>query len=88
MNTDELSKSGRVVIPDSLGITIGLQDRVGLDNLVLKRSLLLLSLLDLLGRAGANEGKVGDDLLGILGLSGSRFSSNQNGLILTLYKLQ
>ena len=85
MDTDELSESGGVVIPDSLGIAVSLQDGVGLDNLVLKRSLLLLSLLDLLGTAtGAHEGEVGDDLLGVLSLSGSRLTSNQNGLILRL----
>ena len=33
---------------------------------------------------GADEGKVGDDLLGVLGLPGPGLASNQNGLILTL----
>ena len=83
-NTDELSEPGRVVVPHSLGIAVGLKDGVGLDDLVLKRSLLLLSLLDLLGAAGTDKGEVGDDLLGVLSLSGSRLSGNQNGLILTL----
>merc|ERR1719150_3644979 len=32
MDTDEFTKTGRVVISDSLGITPGLQDRVGGNN--------------------------------------------------------
>ena len=40
MDTDEFTKSGRVVIPGSLGITIGLQNGVGGNNLVLKGHLL------------------------------------------------
>merc|ERR1719232_1000479 len=83
-DTDELTESGRVVISDSLGITVGFEDGVGLDNLVLKGGLFLLTLLHLLGtRAGSNEGKVGDDLLGVLSLSSSRLTSNQDGLIFT-----
>ena len=83
-NTDELSEPGGVVVPHSLGIAVGLKDGVGLDDLVLKRSLLFLSLLHLLRAARADKGEVGDDLLGVLSLSGSRLSGNQNGLILTL----
>merc|ERR1719232_175482 len=44
MDTDEFTKTGRVVISDSLGITPSLQDRVGCNNLVLERSLSLLPL--------------------------------------------
>merc|ERR1719471_2697310 len=69
---------GRVVISDSLGITPGLQDRVGGNNLVLKRSLSLLPL-----ARGADGGKVGDDLLGVLSLSGTRLTSNKDGLVAT-----
>merc|ERR1719336_3181258 len=76
MDTDEFTKTGRVVISDSLGITPGLQDRVGGNNLVLKRSL---SLLPLARRA--DGGKVGDDLLGVLSLSSTRLTSNQDGLV-------
>merc|ERR1712045_366639 len=76
MDTDELSESGRVVIPDSLGITPSLEHRVGGHNLVLKGGL---SLLPLAG--GADSGEVGNDLLGVLGLSGTRLSSDKNGLV-------
>merc|ERR1711963_30828 len=78
MDTDEFTKTGRVIISDSLGITPGLQDRVGGNNLVLKRSLSLLPL-----ARGADGGKVGDDLLGVLSLSSTRLSSNQDGLVVT-----
>ena len=40
MNTDEFTKSGRVVIPGSLGIALGFQNWVGGNNLVLKGHLL------------------------------------------------
>ena len=85
-DTDELSKPGGVVVPHSLGVTEGLHDGVGLDDLVLQRGLLFLSLLQLLDGAGADEGEVGDDLLGVLSLPGPGLASNQDGLILTLWK--
>merc|ERR1712015_531015 len=78
VNTDELSESGGVVVPDGLGVPPGLKDGVGLDDLVLKGGL---SLLPLAG--GADGGEVGDDLLGVLGLSGTRLSSNEDGLVVT-----
>ena len=52
-DTDELTKPGGVVIPHSLGITPSFQDRVGLDNLVLKTRLAFLLL-----ASGTNGGKV------------------------------
>ena len=66
VDTDELSESGGVVVPHSLGVAPGLKDRVSLDNLVLKGGLSLLPL-----PGGADGGKVGDDLLRVLSLSGS-----------------
>ena len=83
-DTDELSKPGGVVIPHGLGVAVGLQDGVGLDDLVLQRGFLLLAFLHLLASAGTDEGEVGDDLLGVLGLPGPGLASNQNGLILGL----
>merc|ERR1719323_2947555 len=76
VDTDELTETGRVVISDSLGITPGLKDRVGGNNLLLKGGL---SLLPLARRA--DGGEVGNDLLGVLSLSGSRLSSNKDGLV-------
>ena len=78
VDTDELSESGGVVVPHGLRVTPGLEDRVGLDDLVLKRGL---SLLPLAG--GANSRKIGNDFLGILGLPGARLASDQDGLVLT-----
>merc|ERR1719295_395249 len=76
VDTDELSESGGVVVPHGLGVAPGLKDGVGLDDLVLKGGL---SLLPLAGRA--DGGKVGNDLLGVLGLSSTGLSSNQDGLV-------
>merc|ERR1711971_1173644 len=78
-DTDEFTKSRGVVIPQGLGITPGLQDRVGLDNLVLKTNLALLLL-----ASGTNGGKVRDDLLGVLSLAGTRLTSNENRLVLAI----
>merc|ERR1719414_1766720 len=76
VDTDKLTKTGRVVISDSLGITPGLQDRVGGNNLILKGSLSFLPL-----SRRADGGKVGNDLLGVLSLSSTRLSSNKDGLV-------
>merc|ERR1719210_2405328 len=76
VDTDEFTETGGVVIPHSLGVTPGLQDGVGGHNLVLKGGLTLLPL-----AGGADGGKVGNDLLGVLGLSSTGLSSNQDGLV-------
>ena len=82
VDTDEFTKTGGVVIPGSLGISVGLQNGIGGHNLVFKRNLFL----NLLGSTTSSDhGKIGDDLLGVLGLPGTRLASNQNGLILTLW---
>merc|ERR1719430_2020275 len=80
VDTDELSEPGGVVVPHSLGVTVGLKDGVGGHNLVLKGDLLDI----LLGTAGGSghHGKVGDHLLGVLGLAGTRLSSDQHGVVL------
>merc|ERR1712036_172829 len=76
-DTDEFTKTRGVVIPHSLGITPGLKYRVGLDNLVLKTRFAFLLL-----ASGTNASKVGDDLLGVLSLSSTRLTSNENRLVL------
>merc|ERR1712079_298604 len=76
VDTDEFTKSGGVVVSHSLGVAPGLQYRVGLDNLVLKGGLALL----LLAR-GADGGKVGDDLLGVLSLAGAGLTGDKDGLV-------
>ena len=72
VDADELAKPGAVVVPGRLGVAKGLQDGIGLDNLVFKRGLLGRFLLFL---PGSHHGKVGDDLLGVLGLASSGFSA-------------
>ena len=69
VDSDELSEPGRVVVSHGLGVAPSLKDRVGLDDLVLKGGLAFLPL-----SGGADGGKVRDDLLGVLRLSGSRLS--------------
>ena len=76
VNPDELSKTGGVVVPHSLGVAPSLEDGVGLDDLVLKGGLALLPL-----ARGADGGKVGNDLLGVLSLSGSRLSGDEDRLV-------
>ena len=83
-NTDEFSEAGGVVVPNGLGVAVRLQDWVGLHHLVLQGGLLLLPLLQLLASVGADEGEVGDDLLGVLGLSSTGLTSDQDRLVLRL----
>merc|ERR1712142_279294 len=76
-DTDEFTKTRRVVIPHGLSITPGLKYRVGLDNFVLKTRLTFLLL-----ASSANASKVGDNLLGVLSLASTRLTSNENRLVL------
>merc|ERR1719195_2183612 len=79
LDTDEFTKTGGIVIPGSLGISVGLQNGVGGHNLVLKGDLLL----NLLGAStSCNHGKIGDDLLGVLSLSSTGLSCDQHGVVL------
>jgi hypothetical protein len=79
MDTDELTETGRVVITGCLGVSERLKDGIGLDDLVFKGYFL--------GGGFAGSGdvsEVGNNLLGVLSFSGSRLSSNQDGLILMI----
>merc|ERR1719193_454673 len=76
VDTNELSEPGRVVVPHGLGIAPSLKHGVSLDDLVLKGGLTLLPL-----SGGADGGEVGDDLLGVLSLSGTRLSGDKDGLV-------
>ena len=84
VDPDELSKPGRVVIPDGFGIAIGFENWVGVDNPVLQIGFLLLwrvAILLLLSLASSKDGKVSDDLLGVLGLSGTRLTGDLEGQV-------
>ena len=79
VDPDELSKPGRVVIPDGFGIAIGFENWVGVDNPVLQIGFLLfwrLAVLLLLPLRSSKDGKVSDNLLGVFGFSGTRLSSD------------
>ena len=82
VDPDEFSKPGRVVVPDGFGIAIGFENWVGVDNSVLQIGFFFLwrvAILLLLSLASSKDGKVSDDLLGVLGLSGPRLSSDLEG---------
>ena len=72
----------RVIVTDGLGVTEGLKYGVSLDDLIFQRALLL-GVLVLLARS-ANGGEVRNDLLGVLSLSGTRFTGNQHRLVLVV----
>merc|ERR1712198_86365 len=87
VDTDELTKAGRVVVTHGLGVTVSLQGRVGLDDLLLKGAGVgALGSLGLGGLGiGAVEGKVLQHLLRVLGLSGTGLAGNQGRLVLVLH---
>jgi len=73
LNFDELSESRRVVVSDGLGVSEGFENRVGLKDLVLEFS-------NTTG-SSSDVSEVLNDLLGVLSLSGSGFSRNQDRLV-------
>ena len=80
-NPNKLSKAGGIIVSDCLGISKGFHDRIGLNNLIFKGCLFLVTFLDLFNYVRANKSKVSNDFLGILSFACSRFTGNQNGLI-------
>merc|ERR1719282_444588 len=92
VDTNELTKSGRVVVSDSLCIAISFQWRVGLDNLLLKRtSIFTLRCFGLGGlRICAVQSVILQHLFGVLSFASARLASNQRRLMLVLHfeKLQ
>merc|ERR1719193_200291 len=87
MDTDELTEAGGVVVSDGFGVTVGLQGRVGLDNLLLEGTGVgALGSLRLGGLGiGAVQGKVLQHLLGVLSLAGTRLSGNERRLMFVLH---
>mmetsp|Transcript_5900 Transcript_5900/g.17761 ORF Transcript_5900/g.17761 Transcript_5900/m.17761 type:complete len:204 (-) Transcript_5900:553-1164(-) len=75
-----LSEPGRVVVPHRLGVSKGLQDRVGLQDLLLHRLLPALLLL----RVTPHEGQVVHDQLARLRLSRPTLPADENGLALVV----
>merc|ERR1711936_106993 len=87
VDTDELTEARGVVVSDGLGVTVGLQGRVGLDNLLLEGTGILALGCLLLGSLGIGtvQGVVLQHLLCVLGLTGSRLTSNERRLMLALH---
>ena len=78
-------KSGRVIITDCLGISIRFQNGIGLNNPVFKIGFFLFwARIFLWLLTSTKNGKIGDDFLGILSFSSSRFTSNQHWLIFSI----
>ena len=66
----------RVVVTGGLGITIGLQDWIGRDNLIFQTWFVwVFDLALLLANAGSDEGKVLNDLFGVFGFTGTRLTT-------------
>jgi hypothetical protein len=74
----------RVVVTGGLGVTVGLQHWIGRDDLILERALVLAGFGG--GGGGSDEGKVLDDLLGVLSLTGTRLTTVY--IIFIIYKLK
>ena len=66
-------KSGAVVVPDCLGVAEGLEDRVGLDDLVLQGGLPLHGL-----ARGAHHGEIADHLFGVFSLAGAGLTTTRH----------
>jgi hypothetical protein len=75
LDLDELTETRRVVIADSASVTEGLKHGVSLKQLLLELTDLALT---------GDNGEVLDNLLGVLGLTGTGLTSDQHGLVLVL----
>jgi len=78
LDLNELTETRTVVVTESLCVGERFQNRVGLDDLSLEQAL------SAVGSTTGDGSEVLDDLLGVLGLSGTGLSSDQNRLILSL----
>ena len=78
--TDELSEPGGVVVPRSLGVTVGLQGGVGGHDLVFQGHLLCV-LLCSAASSGGHHGQVSNHILGVISLSGSRVWSLESDIL-------
>ena len=72
----ETYETRRVVVTGGLGITIGLQDWIGRDDLILQTWFVwIFNLALLFADTSSNKGKVLDDLLGVFGFTGTRLTT-------------
>jgi len=85
VNTNEFTEARRVVVTRGLGVTIRFQDGICRDDLIFQTWFVrVLHFALLLANAGSDKGKVLNDLLRVLGLTGTRLASNQHGLVLAV----
>ncbi len=76
VNTNEFAETGRVVVTGGLGVTIGLQDGIGRDDLVFQTWFVwVFNLAFLLANASGYEGKVLDDFLGVFSFTSARLTT-------------
>jgi hypothetical protein len=73
LETDELAETRRVVVLQRFGVTERLEDRVGLQDLLLQ------SAHEVLANVAGNGGKILNNLLRVLGLARTRFTAKQKG---------
>ena len=72
----ETYETRRVVVTGGLGITIGLQDWIGRDDLILQTWFVwIFNLALLFADTSSNKSKVLDDLLGVFGFTGTRLTT-------------
>lgn len=79
MDSNEFSKSRRIIVPDCLGIAKGLQSGVGLDDLVFQGALAWGLVLLAAVPNGSNDSKILNDPLGVDSLTSSGFSTVVTG---------
>lgn len=70
---DELSEAGRVIVLAGAGVTNGLEERIGIEETVVQRTVRA-SGSGL--RFSSGVGQILDHTLGVLGLTGTRFTTN------------
>ncbi len=70
-----------VVVTGCLGVTIGLQDWIGRDNLIFQTWLVWINSILLATNIGSDEGKVLNNLLGVFSLTSTGLTSDQHRLI-------
>jgi len=76
VDANEFTETGRVVVTGGLGVTIGLQDWIGRDDLIFQTWFVWVFYLTLLfTNASGYEGKVLDDLLGVFSFTSTRLTT-------------
>jgi hypothetical protein len=80
VDSNKFTESGGVIVSGGFGVTESLHSWVSSDNLVFKGLTA-----GVLARSG-NHGEVLDDFFGVDGFTGTRFTSDQHGLIVSIHQ--